>query len=222
MASPPHPTHARRIATHTHTNGRRRRDRVAQSVHTRVREGRGAQTMVANLTSPEKSLATQYLTSSSVTNCEAQKFRPLIFWARSERLAQLSMVVCWGTPVPICCKYTMHVTSCGAPVPALHHPVLLSARAEPPHFSRPFPLPTTLAHSRGAQCTSTHGRVALRIGRVEESAPSGPHSLLPELEGTGTGTTQLHCALLQMSLQLRGDRDCSRRGPQLSPRSLAT
>jgi hypothetical protein len=28
--------------------------------------------------------------------------RPLIFWARSERLAQLSMVVCWGTPVPNC------------------------------------------------------------------------------------------------------------------------
>jgi hypothetical protein len=28
--------------------------------------------------------------------------RPLIFWARSERLAQFSMVVCWGTPVPNC------------------------------------------------------------------------------------------------------------------------
>lgn len=51
-------------------------------------------TAVANLTSPEKSLATQYLTSSSVTNCEAQKLRPLIFWARSERLAQFSIVVC--------------------------------------------------------------------------------------------------------------------------------
>lgn len=84
------------------------------------------------MTGSSKSFATQYLTSSSVTNCphrhpvsfahcgrehtyqhtnalmrwaqtwEAQKLSPLIFWARSDRLAQLSIVVCCGTPVPIC------------------------------------------------------------------------------------------------------------------------
>mmetsp|Transcript_35809 Transcript_35809/g.112032 ORF Transcript_35809/g.112032 Transcript_35809/m.112032 type:complete len:149 (-) Transcript_35809:370-816(-) len=47
--------------------------------------------MVANLTSPENSLATQYLTSSSVTNWEAQKLSPLIFCARSDRLAQFNL-----------------------------------------------------------------------------------------------------------------------------------
>ena len=82
---------------------RTRHDTAARAAcRMREREEGRNNTAVANLTSPEKSLATQYLTSSSVTNWDAQKLRPLIFWARSERLAQLSMVVCWGTPVPNC------------------------------------------------------------------------------------------------------------------------